>query len=113
LHSTGGAVDVTLVTEQNELIEMGTGFDSFTAEARTDFFEKKGNTKYNEVAKNRRILFFSMTEAGFTNFPHEWWHYDYGDLLWASFTEIPSVYYGVKWKFLEQGVCVRIGYFFS
>lgn len=25
-----------------------------------------------------------MTSVGFTNYPSEWWHYDYGDLFWAA-----------------------------
>ena len=39
------------------------------------------------VRDNRRLLYNVMTEAGFTNLPSEWWHYDYGDKFWAHFTK--------------------------
>jgi hypothetical protein len=36
-----------------------------------------------------------MTEVGFTNFPAEWWHFDYGDEKWGLFTDNAPVYGGI------------------
>ena len=35
-----------------------------------------------------------MTEVGFTNFPSEWWHFDYGDEKWGLFTDNAPIYGG-------------------
>ena len=36
-----------------------------------------------------------MTAVGFTNFPAEWWHFDYGDEKWGLFTDNAPIYGGV------------------
>jgi D-alanyl-D-alanine dipeptidase len=33
-----------------------------------------------------------MTDAGFTNMPTKWWHYDYGNKFWAYYTKEPAKY---------------------
>ena len=45
--------------------------------------------------KNRRMLYNVMTAAGFTNLPSEWWHYDYGDNMWAQLTGGKAIYAGI------------------
>lgn len=93
VHSSGGAVDLTLTDENGVELDMGCGFDDFSDLAATDAFE---NDESSLVCKNRRILYNAMTEAGFTNYPPEWWHYDFGDLFWAASVDeavkYPSVY---------------------
>ncbi|MBQ8146859.1 MAG: M15 family metallopeptidase [Clostridia bacterium] len=84
VHSSGGAIDLTVVDGNNVELDMGTDFDDFSALANTDAFEKTDN---NTVKENRRILYFAMTGAGFTNFPNEWWHYDYGDIFYSKITK--------------------------
>jgi hypothetical protein len=42
--------------------------------------------------KNRRLLYHAMKKAGFTNYPSEWWHYDYGDTFWGALTGLPVKY---------------------
>ena len=38
----------------------------------------------HQVFQNRRSLLFSvMEQAGFVQHPNEWWHFSYGDQLWA------------------------------
>ncbi|MBQ4051251.1 MAG: hypothetical protein IJD13_06430, partial [Oscillospiraceae bacterium] len=39
-----------------------------------------------EARDNRRLLYHVMIRAGFTNYDGEWWHFDYGNPLWASRT---------------------------
>lgn len=93
LHSTGGAVDLTIITDTGYELNMGTLFDDFTDRAWTDHFENYGQA--DEVKRNRRLLYYAMISAGFTNLPSEWWHYDYGDKFWSYFTGRPAKYFGV------------------
>ncbi len=92
VHTTGGAVDVTLVDVYGRELSMGTAFDSFGEETGTSFFEDAGSVR---VRDNRRLLYHVMTEAGFTNLPSEWWHFDYGDRFWAFYNGRPAMYEGV------------------
>lgn len=93
LHNTGGAVDVTLVTDNGYGLNMGTLFDDFTNRAWTNHFEV--HEENSEVRRNRRILYNAMIQAGFTNLPSEWWHYDYGTKFWAYFNNTDALYEGV------------------
>lgn len=92
VHTTGGAVDVTIIDASGKELEMGSAFDEFTERTQTAYFENKED---EEIKRNRRLLYSVMTDAGFTNLPSEWWHYDYGDRFWAYYQEKPAVYRGV------------------
>ena len=109
-HTTGGALDVTLIDPCGNELAMGTAFDSFSPKTYTDYYEKEDNLKIAENAEpptnpqieemeqirnNRRILLKAMTNAGFVNLDSEWWHYDYGDRLWAAAVKEPIIYDGV------------------
>jgi D-alanyl-D-alanine dipeptidase len=91
VHSTGGAIDITIVDNNHNELNMGTEFDDFSILANTDAFENSDN---EEVRRNRRLLYRVMTSVGFTNFPSEWWHYDYGDAFWAAQNGISFALYG-------------------
>lgn len=93
LHNTGGAIDLTLITDNGYELNMGTLFDDFTDRAWTNHFEKYENCE--EVKINRRILYNTMINAGFTNLPSEWWHYDYGTKFWAYFKNEKALYKGI------------------
>jgi len=92
VHTTGGAVDLTILDASGRELAMGTGFDDFTKLAYTAAFEDKKN---QTVRTNRRMLYYIMTEVGFTNLPSEWWHFDYGDRFWAYYTQEPAIYEGI------------------
>ncbi len=36
-----------------------------------------------EALRNRRLLYWTMREAGFANYAYEWWHFDWGTQLWV------------------------------
>lgn len=93
LHNTGGAIDLTLITDNGYELNMGTLFDDFTDRAWSNHFEKYENCE--EVKVNRRILYNTMIEAGFTNLPSEWWHYDYGTKFWGYFKNEEALYKGI------------------
>lgn len=95
-HNTGGAVDLTIAYRGGDLLNMGTDFDDFTEKARTTFFEMDDSAlTANEILyrDNRRLLYSIMTEVGFTNYPEEWWHFDYGNQFWASISGAQNALY--------------------
>jgi zinc D-Ala-D-Ala dipeptidase len=97
-HLTGGAVDLTLADHNGVAVSMGTDFDSFDIEAHTraleDRLESTGSwtPADRQAGQHRRILYHSMIRAGFTNFPNEWWHFDYGNQFWGSTLSKPATY---------------------
>ena len=97
LHNTGGAVDLTIVGPDGKELDMGSDFDEFTNRAWTTYYEEGGEGEgVNDTARdNRRMLYNVMTAVGFTNFPSEWWHFDYGDEKWGLFTDNAPIYGGV------------------
>lgn len=93
VHTTGGAVDLTLADENGTPLSMGTEFDAFSDKTRTDYFEH--SQKDPDVRDRRRVLYSVMTGQGFTNLPSEWWHYDYGDRFWGYYKNQPAYFAGV------------------
>ena len=86
-HSTGAAIDLTLSDMTGNPLDLGGEIDFIGAESSPDFYKKNNLempcSKY-QVFHNRRSLLFSvMEQAGFVQHPNEWWHFSYGDQLWA------------------------------
>lgn len=81
-HPTGGAVDLTLVNRNNELLDMGTSTKilDFSNIKKLETFAA-GLT--SQQRKNRKILLDAMIKVGFIPFYREWWHFSYGDREWA------------------------------
>ena len=96
VHSSGGAVDLTIVDEKGVELDMGTPFDDFSALSATCVLEEGAENL--QARDNRRLLYNAMTKAGFTNYPSEWWHYDYGDIFWGAMTGCPVKYSSVYTK---------------
>jgi D-alanyl-D-alanine dipeptidase len=93
IHATGGAVDLTLVDETDVELDMGTGFDHFGPEAAAFYFEERPLN--NPAARdNRRILRDALLKAGFRYDEDEWWHFDYGNQIWAAALDKPNALYG-------------------
>ncbi|MBQ9233069.1 MAG: M15 family metallopeptidase [Lachnospiraceae bacterium] len=97
LHSTGGAVDLTVCYRDGSPLEFGSDYDNFTPKAYSYYFEEKYEEHgYNNVAQyNRRLLYNAMTSVGFTSLPTEWWHFDYGNRNWAYYTGNVPIYKGI------------------
>ena len=69
-HCRGIALDLTLIDQNSNELDMGTGFDAFTP------LSHHGKTEISDAAqKNRYILLSIMKLAGFDHNPREWWHY--------------------------------------
>jgi len=87
-HRTGAAVDVTLIGADGNDWPMGTEFDEISPRSATRALEiELSNNKLveREALLGRRLLYHVMTKAGFTNYPDEWWHYDYGNGFWKFY----------------------------
>lgn len=96
VHTTGGAIDLTIIDANGKELSMGTDFDEFSQMAQTDYFEKQPQcNQFEKIKENRRKLYEIMTSSGFTNLPSEWWHYDYGDRFWSFYTQSPVKYRGI------------------
>ncbi|MES2995169.1 MAG: M15 family metallopeptidase [Patescibacteria group bacterium] len=90
-HATGAALDVTVRKIGGEQLWMGTIFDDVSAPAHTDYLEKNQSSfSEEEGMRNRRLLYWLMSEAGFVNNPTEWWHYSIGDQMWAKLTSFKT-----------------------
>lgn len=73
-HSRGAAIDLTLVDQNGNDLDMGTGFDAFTP------LSHHGNGEISQQAQqNRLILMGLMTTAGWDFYRNEWWHYQLFD----------------------------------
>ncbi|MGH3687686.1 MAG: M15 family metallopeptidase [Pseudonocardiaceae bacterium] len=87
-HQTGGAVDITLADSRGTELWMGTGVDEFTV--TTPLRAAVAHT----VSRRRRLLTRCLSEAGFVNYPAEWWHFSMGDRLWAAYGCHPEARFG-------------------
>ncbi len=82
-HSTGAALDLTVVDCDGQEIDMGSPIDENSDRSSPDYFEARDQI----VHQNRSLLFTVMREAGFTRHPEEWWHFSVGDQMWAYLTQ--------------------------
>lgn len=91
-HNTGGAVDLTIVDENGKEISMGTVLDEFSERglAFTDYFADKND----EIHENRMLLKDILRTEGFQNYKYEWWHYSFGDQMWAFQSDADYAIYG-------------------
>ncbi len=95
-HITGGAIDLTIVEHGKEL-EMGTEWDYFGPKAGPAFFEAAARKPQTTYRDNRRLLYFCMTRAGFSSYPEEWWHFDFGNQFWSQVSRRgPAIYTYIK-----------------
>lgn len=109
-HATGGAVDVILRYQQgsreyNSSMQVLMGYKEGDTSKRTypDYFElMKPQTLEDKLARDHRRVFYAvMTGKAFGGDtqlqvnPTEWWHWSYGDQMWAKLQHQPSALYGI------------------
>lgn len=93
-HCTGGALDMALFRklgeDQYELLDMGQMGVLWGANTQRKTFSQ--NTTLAQ-RQNRLMLLNAAIKAGFVNYGYEWWHYSYGDRVWAMVKgEMHSMY---------------------
>lgn len=94
-HVCGAAVDVELIDgSTGELIDFGSKMND-DSDASSIYYP--GLTQAQK--DNRQILLQTMLDAGFASCKPEWWHFSYGDQVWAWFYgESESLYSPVGLK---------------
>ena len=88
-HQTGAAVDLTVINDKGDRLDMGTTLTDYGKKVHTE-----NDLITENQRQNRKILYNAMTNAGFVNYPLEWWHYCYGDRMWAAYTNQKECFYG-------------------
>lgn len=88
-HQTGGAIDITLVDKNDKELDMGSGYLEHIEQTKTYC---KNLTDIQR--KNREYLLEKMKKLDFVNFPTEWWHYCYGERMWAAYKGKKECFYG-------------------
>ncbi len=94
-HHCGGAVDVTLMHSDGTLLDMGTPYPSRAMSA--DYYKKfqmLSEDINDDQKENRKILRDAMESVGFVWYPGEWWHYCWGDRMWAVYSDKTECFYG-------------------
>lgn len=72
MHNRGLAADVTLAGPDGKALDMGCGFDDFSAKAAYHY------PGLNVLQRRNRLLLRElMMRAGFTPYDGEWWHFNY------------------------------------
>ncbi len=108
-HHCGGAIDVTLAYSDGTLLDCGTPYPS---EAMSADWYKKFQMFSDEITDeqkvNRTILRDAMETENFVWYPGEWWHYCWGDRMWAVYSNQTECFYGPAYlpipfvKFLKR-----------
>jgi len=93
-HSTGGALDVCLSDKEGNLVEMGSMVDQMDETSKPDFYANVRNENAIIWNSRRNLLREIMTKFGFAQHPNEWWHFSYGDQLWAWKNKKENAIYG-------------------
>ena len=95
-HSTGAAVDLTLADSQGNPFGMGGEIDEISPVSHPNYYVEDSMIDCAcQLWHQRRIsLAKAMEKAGFIQHPHEWWHFSYGDQLWAWRNGSSQAFYG-------------------
>ena len=88
-HTTGGAVDLTLADAEGNELDLGIPLNTISDKSFTNSQDIS-----KEAKRNRNILIETMKDAGFVNYPLEFWHWSYGDRYWAAKNKTTSIYEG-------------------
>lgn len=82
-HSTGAAVDITLVDATGNTLDMGGEIDELSPRSHPDYYANSTSEKERLYCTRRQLLYQVMREARFCRHPGEWWHFSLGDQMWA------------------------------
>ena len=82
-HSTGAAVDLTLADAAGEPVNMGSAIDEISPRSEPEHFANSPDVTKQHYHRHRQLLTSAMSQAGFCQHPNEWWHFSWGDQLWA------------------------------
>lgn len=88
-HQFGCSIDITLSDNRSQQeLDMGSDLDEFSDKTKTL------SRHITELQReNRSILCAALGKEGLVNYPAEWWHFSYGDRLWAILTNREETLY--------------------
>lgn len=90
-HNYGMAVDVAIVDKNGDMLDFGTGYDSFEDIAHSGGeaeLVKNGLLSF-EAYNNRQLLYYVMGKHGMLPYAYEWWHFQ------LTYKESDKAYYGL------------------
>jgi zinc D-Ala-D-Ala dipeptidase len=82
-HSTGAAIDITLVDADGITLDMGAEIDEIGERSHPNYYANSNNEREQIYHQRRELLKEVMTTVGFCRHPQEWWHFSLGDRMWA------------------------------
>ena len=82
-HSTGAAIDLTLSSSDGTPLAMGGEIDAIGAVSEPQHYAGREDSDAQRWHQRRQLLADVMEASGFAQHPNEWWHYSFGDQLWA------------------------------
>ncbi|AFY32585.1 M15 family metallopeptidase [Calothrix sp. PCC 7507] len=82
-HSTGAAVDISLVDNTGRVVNMGSPIDELSERSHPDYYADHPHPEAQYYHAHRQLLRDVMIKAGFQRNPQEWWHFSCGDQMWA------------------------------
>lgn len=88
-HSTGAALDITLLDETGKPLDMGGEIDELSPRSQPNYYQQisannpEQAEEYSVYQQRRNLLNHIMESSGFLRHPGEWWHFSRGDQLWA------------------------------
>ncbi len=85
-HSTGAAVDITLVDANNQIVDMGSPIDELSPRSYPNHFLDSQEQEAQKYHQHRQLLAEVMLSGGFQQHQQEWWHFSLGDQMWAWLT---------------------------
>ena len=93
-HSTGAALDISIIDRSGNLLDMGCDIDEMSSSANPNFYEDS-NSEESMLRNSRRLILKDvMSRFGFAQHPNEWWHFSFGDQLWAWISKNNNAIYG-------------------
>lgn len=101
-HSTGAAVDLSLADAAGQPLAMGSPIDAIGAVSEPNHFaavaaacsDSAERLQALEWHRRRQLLAAAMQAAGFEQHPNEWWHFSWGDQMWAWRSGSAQAHYG-------------------
>ncbi|MBL4766584.1 MAG: D-alanyl-D-alanine carboxypeptidase family protein [Rhodobacteraceae bacterium] len=96
-HQAGAAVDLKLARTDRTELDFGGLMKGLSGVAPTEWPVAPG------IRRNRDMLVTAMHATGMVNYPDEWWHFSYGDRLWAEVTGQNTAFFAP----IDQGKPLR------
>lgn len=98
-HDTGAAIDLSLCDANKEDLDFGTKIKE----------QHKKVHLTDKQKENRKMLRKAMEAQKFVNMPGQWWHFSYGDKVWAAYNgKRNGAFYGAAEKEFENIGYVRV-----